>query len=235
MACQLSNGAEQKRIFIVDDHPMFREALARLITQEADLQVCGEANNAAQALAGIESAKPELVLADIGLPGRSGLELIKDLHTLFPSLAVLAISAHDESVYAERVLHAGGRGYITKQEGARKILHAIRHVLEGQIYLNDKTASRILDMFSGRRANASCPISILTDRELEILQLLGSGKDNHVIAAQLNVSVKTVDAHRGKIKEKLNLRNATELVCYAARWVDTQNIRAQISTRVNVA
>jgi len=137
---------------------------------------------------------------------------------------------HDETLYAERVLRAGGRGYIMKQEGPEKILRAVRQMLEGQIYLNEKMSVRILDAFSGRRAKTTSPIARLTDRELEILQLIGRGKDSHSIAKQLHLSFKTVDAHRGNIKLKLSLKSGTELVCYAARWVETQQAASQPSS-----
>ena len=212
-----------KQIFIVDDHPIFREGLVGLVRRESDLVVCGEADNARQALSAIESLKPDLVLADIGLPGKSGLELVKDLLAVRPEMAILVISMHDETLYAERVLRAGGRGYIMKQEGPEKILQAIRHVLDGQISVSGKMSARILDALSARRAKANSPIARLTDREFEILQLIGQGKDSHVIAQQLNLSVKTVDAHRGHIKEKLGLKSGTELICYAARWIESQS------------
>jgi len=211
-----------KQIFIVDDHPLFREGLVGLVKRETDLAVCGEADNAPQALSAIESSKPDLVLADIGLPGKSGLELVKDIRAVRPELAVLVISMHDETLYAERVLRAGGRGYIMKQEGPEKILQSIRQVLDGQIAVSEKMSARILGSLSDRRANNNSPIARLTDREFEILQLIGQGKDSHVIAEQLHLSVKTVDAHRGNIKDKLGLKSGTELICYAARWMETQ-------------
>ncbi len=212
-----------KQIFIVDDHPIFREGLVGLVKREADLAVCGEADNARQALSAIESLKPDLVLADIGLPGKSGLELVKDLRAVCPEMAILVISMHDETLYAERVLRAGGRGYIMKQEGPEKILQAIRQVLDGQICASGKMSARILDALSARRAKGNSPIARLTDREFEILQLIGQGRDSHMIAQQLNLSVKTVDAHRGHIKEKLGLKSGTELICYAARWIESQS------------
>ena len=209
-----------KKIFIVDDHPVYRDGLVMLIKREADLAVCGEADNAPQALAAIESSKPDLVLADIGLPGKSGLELVKDLRAARPEMAVLVISMHDETLYAERVLRAGGRGYVMKQAGPEKILQAIRQVLDGQIAVSGKMSARILDALSDRRAKTNSPIARLTDREFEILQLIGRGKDSHAIAGQLHLSVKTVDAHRGNLKEKLELKSGTELICYAARWME---------------
>lgn len=222
MAKTISKPKDEKRIFIVDDHPIFREGLVGLVKREAGWVVCGEAGTAQQALAEVEKLKPDLLLADIGLPGKSGLDLIKDIQALCPDTAVLVISMHDETLYAERVLRAGGRGYIMKQEGPEKILQAIRHVLDEQISLSGKMSARILDSLSDRRAKTSSPIARLTDREFEILQLIGQGKDSHAIAEQLHLSFKTVDAHRGHIKEKLELSSGTELICYAARWMETQ-------------
>lgn len=223
MAKPISKHAKHKQIFIVDDHPVFREGLVVLVNREADLAVCGEADNASQAQTAVERLKPDLMLADIGLPGKSGLELIKDTRVVCPETAVLVISMHDETLYAERVLRAGGRGYIMKQEGPGKILQAIRHVLDGQIAVSEKMSSRILGALSDRKTQSSSPIARLTDREFEILQLIGQGKDSHTIAKQLHVSVKTVDAHRGHIKEKLGLKSGTELICYAARWMETHS------------
>ena len=213
-----------RKILIVDDHPVFREGLTALVQREAGLSICGEASNAAQALTALEQLKPDLVLVDVSLPGRSGIELIKDIRELSPQTAVLALSMHEENLYAERVLRAGGRGYLMKQEAPEKLLQAIRQVLEGQLYLSGKMSARILNAFSGQRAPTHSPIAHLTDRELEILKLIGVGNDSHAIARQLNVSPKTVDAHRGRLKEKLGLQNGTELICYAARWVETERL-----------
>ena len=195
-----------------------------MVKREAGLTVCGESDNAPHALSAIERLTPELVLADIGLPGKSGLELIKDILAVRPNTAVLVISMHDEALYAERVLRVGGRGYIMKQEGPDKILQAIRQVLSGHIAVSAKMSVRLLDALSGRHAKSKnrSPISRLTDREFEIFQLIGRGKDSHTIAGQLNLSVKTVDAHRGHLKEKLDMKTGTELICYAARWMETQ-------------
>lgn len=226
MAKAVSKHKERRRIFIVDDHPVFREGLLSLVKSEPEWQVCGEADSAGQALTAIERLKPNLVLADIGLQGRSGMELLKDLHAVDPALPVLVVSMHDEALYAERVLRAGARGYIMKQEAPEKMIEAIRLVISGQIYLSSRVSSQILDAIAGRRVQDASPMTRLTDRELEILQLIGQGKDGRTIARLLNVSSKTVDAHRGHIKEKLNLKNATELVAYASRWVEAQ-INAQ--------
>ena len=215
--------AKQKRIFIVDDHPMMREGLAQLIAHETDLMVCGEADDAAQALEQIENLKPDLALVDITLRSTNGLELIKDLRIRAPDLAILVISMHDESLYAERVLRAGGRGYVMKQEGGKKLMEAIRHVLAGQIYVSEKMSARILEIFSGgRRDGTGSPVGRLTDREFEVFQLIGQGKGTREIAEHLHLSVKTVEVHRANIKEKLGIKSATDLVRFAVRWADAQ-------------
>jgi DNA-binding NarL/FixJ family response regulator len=217
------SATNKKRILIVDDHPMMRQGLAQLIGAEKDLSVCGEVENAEQALDAIKPLKPDLVLADISLPGKNGLELIKDFQTIQPELPVLVISMHDESLYAERVLRAGGRGYIMKQEGGKKLMDAIRQVLEGKIYVSEKMSADILEIFSGRRANSeSSPVEKLTDREFEVFQLIGQGKDTRDIAEQLHLSTKTVDVHRTNIKNKLKLKSAAELIHFAVRWSESE-------------
>ncbi|HTV40809.1 MAG TPA: response regulator transcription factor [Candidatus Sulfotelmatobacter sp.] len=214
---------KQKRILIVDDHPMMRQGLAQLIGLERDLAVCGEAENAGSALNAVSALKPDLVLADISLPGKNGLELIKDFQAIQPGLPVLVISMHDESLYAERVLRAGGRGYIMKQEGGKKLMQAVRQVLEGKVYVSEKMSAGILENLSGRRAGMEgSPMEKLTDRELEIFQLIGQGKGTQDIAETLHLSVKTVDVHRANIKTKLKLKSASELIRYAVRWTESQ-------------
>jgi DNA-binding NarL/FixJ family response regulator len=212
-----------KRIFIVDDHPMMRQGLAQLIGAEKDLSICGEAENAERALDAINSLKPDLVLADISLPGKNGLELIKDFHSLQPGLPVLVISMHDESLYAGRVLRAGGRGYIMKQEGGKKLMQAIRRVLDGNIYVSEKMSAEILETFSGRRAGTKgSPVEKLTDREFEVFQFIAQGKGTRDIAEKLHLSVKTVEVHRANIKAKLKLKSASELIRFAVRWSESQ-------------
>jgi len=219
-----SAARNKKRILIIDDHPMMRQGLAQLIGAEADLTVCGESENAGQALDAIRAVDPDLVLADISLPDKSGLELIKDFQSVRPGLPVLVISMHDESLYAERVLRAGGRGYIMKQEGGKKLMEAIRQVLDGQIYVSEKMSARILEIFSGRREDAECsPVGKLTDREFEVFQLIGQGKSTKEIATGLHLSAKTVEVHRINIKQKLNLKSAPELIRYAVRWIETES------------
>jgi DNA-binding NarL/FixJ family response regulator len=212
----------QKKIFIVDDHPMMREGLAQLICGEKDLLVCGEADDAAQALEHIEKLKPDLALVDITLRTSSGLELIKDLALRVPQTSVLVISMHDESLYAERVLRAGGRGYVMKQEGGKKLMEAIRHVLDGKTYVSEKISAKILDVFSGRQSESASPVERLTDREFQVFQLIGQGLSTKEIADKLHVSAKTVEVHRVNIKQKLKVATAPELIRYAVRWVESQ-------------
>jgi DNA-binding NarL/FixJ family response regulator len=212
------------RILIVDDHPMMREGLRTLISREHDLAICGEAETAGQALDAVANLKPDLVLADISLPGRNGVELIKDIRSLQPAVLILVISMHDESLYAERVLRAGARGYIMKQESGPTMMQAIRQVLAGRIYLSGKMSARILEHVAGKRAKAS-PIERLSDREFEVFQLIGRGKSTVQIAEELHLSTKTVEAHRAQVKAKLDLRNMPELISFASRWVETQDAR----------
>jgi DNA-binding NarL/FixJ family response regulator len=215
----------RRKVLIVDDHPMMRQGLAQLINNEPDLSAFCEAENARQALECVAQSKPDLVLADISLPDKHGLELIKDLQALHPGLPVLVVSMHDESLYAERVLRAGGRGFIMKQEGGKKMLEAIYTVLKGQIYVSEKMSAKILEIFSGRRSESSrSPIEKLTDREFEVFQLIGQGKGTRQIAETLHISVKTIEVHRFHIKDKLELTDAPSLVRFAVRWVETQRI-----------
>ena len=210
------------RILIVDDHPMMREGLRTLISREHDLAICGEAETAGQALDAVANLKPDLVLADISLPGRNGVELIKDIRTLQPAVLILVISMHDESLYAERVLRAGARGYIMKQESGPTMIQAIRQVLAGRIYLSGKMSARILENVAGKRAKAS-PIERLSDREFEVFQLIGRGKSTVQIAEELHLSTKTVEAHRAHVKAKLDLKTMPELISFASRWGETQD------------
>jgi DNA-binding NarL/FixJ family response regulator len=217
-----SSKSGKTKILIVDDHPMMRQGLGLLIENEPDLAVCGEAERAHEALDAVQKLQPDLVLVDITLPDKSGLELIKDIVAMYPGLPALVISMHDETLYAERVLRAGGRGYIMKQEGGKKLVQAMRTVLAGQIYVSDKMSAKILELFSGRPGSAQSPIEKLTDREFEIFRLIGEGLDTRAIAQKLHISVKTVEVHRVNIKEKLDLKTASELIRYAVRWVEAQ-------------
>jgi DNA-binding NarL/FixJ family response regulator len=215
----------KKRVLIVDDHPIFRAGLTGLVNLEAGLTVCGEANDAAQAMQAVEKLHPDLVLLDMSLPGKGGLELLKDIRAIAPQTPVLIISMHDETLYAERVIKAGGRGYIMKQEGPEKIVQAVRKVLSGGISVSERIAAQILDAMSGGKSGksgTSSSVSTLTDREFEVYRLLGQGKEPHEIARTLHLSIKTVDTHRAHIRQKLGLRNATELIHHATRWAAEQ-------------
>jgi DNA-binding NarL/FixJ family response regulator len=214
----------KKRVYLVDDHPIMRQGLAQLINHEPDLTVVGEANDSADALHGIVEVKPDLVIVDISLPGKNGLELIKDIRSHVKGVAVLVHSMHDESLYVERVLRAGGQGYIMKQEGGRRLLDAVRKVLTGDIYVSEAMSGKILEIFSGRRPPIEDPVEELSDRQFEIFQLIGQGKGTRLIAEELRVSVKTVDAHRANIKDKLHLKSGNELVRYAVRWVENREL-----------
>ncbi len=223
MATRRKPGSARKQVLIVDDHPMMRQGLAQLINSEADLAVCGEADTAREAFEAVSRVKPHIALVDLSLPDKSGLELIKDLRAVHPELPVLVVSMHDESLYAERVLRAGARGYIMKQEGGKRLMAAIRQILAGQIYVSEKMSARILEIYSGRREpGTGSPVERLTDREFEVFQLIGHGKGTREVAQHLHLSVKTVEVHRANIKEKLGLKSATDLVRYTMRWADAQ-------------
>ena len=213
---------EKTRILIVDDHPMMREGLTSLLATQPDLEVCGEAETAAQALDMIPSARPAIVIADITLPGRSGIELVKDIVAMYPEVKTLAVSMHDEAVYAERVLRAGARGYIMKKEGGKRLLEAIRKVRAGDVAVSEKMSAQILRIFSGHSGGDSdSPVRQLTDREFEVFELIGRGLGTTQMAAELNISVKTVEVHRAHIKEKLEIGSGSELIAYAARWAQS--------------
>ena len=216
-----NSAPKRTRVLIVDDHPITRAGLVHLINRQPDLVVCSEAENAAAALDAVYADNPDLVLADIALPGKSGLELIKDIKAIDPGLPTLVISMHDESLYAERVLRAGARGYISKHEGGEKLMQAIRHVLSGQIYVSEKMSAHILKILSGgQAAPVRSLIAQLSDREFEVFELLGEGVSAHEIARRLHISTKTVDAHRANIKTKLIIKTTSELISYAARWME---------------
>jgi DNA-binding NarL/FixJ family response regulator len=212
-----------KGILLVDDHSFMRDGLAQLIDRQPDMKVCGEAGDPGEAMTQLEKTKPDLVLTDLTMPGRSGLEFIKDLRARDPSIAILVISMHDEAVYAERVLRAGARGYIMKGAGGENLLTALRQVLRGEVYVSPQVSARIVASLTGDKPRGSAsPIEKLTDREFEIFQLIGQGKSTRDIAEQLHLSPKTVDVHRTHLKEKLELKDATSLIRHAVRWVETQ-------------
>jgi DNA-binding NarL/FixJ family response regulator len=208
-------------ILLIDDHPIVRQGLAQLINQESDLQVTSEAATAREALEALEegAAPPDVAIVDISLEDRSGIELIKDLRARHPQLPVLALSMHDEALYAERALRAGAKGYIMKQEATEKVMTAIRKVLAGQIYVSEKMAARLVDQVVDRKpGEGDSPLSRLSDRELEIFGMIGRGMGTREVANKLSLSIKTIEAHREHIKEKLRLRSGTELMRMAVQY-----------------
>jgi len=211
----------RRKIFIVEDHPVFREGLVQIISGEKDLSVCGEAGDADRALEAIARLKPDLVLVDITLPGKSGLELIKELRSRDSKVRILVVSMHDEALYADRVLRAGGDGYIMKQVDPEEIVHAIRDVLGGHIYVSEEVLASTAKASPKRASKPETrPLDQLTDLELNILELLGRGKDNHEIARQLHCDVRKVIAHCAQMRRKLRLKNDNALVRHAIFWVD---------------
>jgi DNA-binding NarL/FixJ family response regulator len=205
---------------------MVRERLAEMIHQENDLIVCGEAEDAHEALEAVEKLKPDIAIVDISLKDTYGIELVKDLKNRQPKLPVLVLSMHDESVYAERALRAGAKGYITKQEASRNVMAAIRQVLAGQIYVSPKLAGTLLQrMAGGGKSEDGSPEQKLSDRELEVFQLLGQGQNVKQIAMNLHVSPKTVEAHREHIKQKLNFKNSADLLRYAIQSAMQEGLR----------
>jgi len=217
-------GNRKRRVFIVDDHPLVREWLTNLINQQSDLVVCGEAATAAEAMRGIPASKPEVAIVDISLKDSSGLELIKDLKKSCPRLLVLVLSMHEESHYAERALRAGAKGYIMKRESTKKVIEAIRKVLEGKFCLSDAITQTITMQFvEGKRLATCSPVEQLSDRELAVFDLLGRGLGTRQIAETFQVSVKTIQSYCARIKDKLNVGSATELIHEAIRHYETQN------------
>ena len=209
---------EKTKVLLVEDHAMFRERLALLISQDFDMTICGETDNIQEALEIVQSAKPDLALIDITLKGSSGLEFLKDLKAREINLPVLVLSMHEEALYAERVLAAGAKGYITKHESSQTLLRAIQCVLEGKVYLSEQMTETLLRKMSGQDVSSSA-MKRLTDRELEVFQLIGAGRTTREIAETLRLGITTVDTYRTRIKEKLGLRNGTQLQHYASNCV----------------
>lgn len=210
---------KKHRVFVVDDHPIVRQGLALLINQEPDLVVCGEAEEPASVPAALARLQPDIVVLDISLPGRDGLELLKGIRTTDPDLPVLVLSMHDESVYAERALRAGANGYMMKQEATDKMLVVLRRLLRGEPYVSDRVTSRLLQQIVTGPAKAKqASIASLSDRELEVFHLIGAGYGTREIAEELHLSVKTVESYQAHIKEKLALRSARALVQRAIEW-----------------
>jgi DNA-binding NarL/FixJ family response regulator len=213
------NGSPRHQIFLVEDHPIFRDGLAKLLNAESDLTVCGEAGDAKTGLKGIRQHKPELAVVDLGLPGKSGLELIKEIRAAKLPVKILVVSMFDEALYAQRVLRAGGDGYIMKQEDPQEIIAAIRDVLEGHIYVSEDVFARTTLKRSADEERAGA-LDLLTDTELEMLELLGEGKSAKEIASQLQLSAAEVGAQSASIRRKLKLDSENALVRYAVCWIE---------------
>ncbi len=216
--------AQKIKILLVDDHPLVREWLTNLLKQQPDFQVCGEAGDAPEALRLIGATQPDITIVDISLASGSGIELIKDIRASHAQVAVVVLSMHDELLYAERALRAGAGGYIMKSEATQKVIEAIRAVLRGEIYVSPKVASLMARKFvGGKTGRTSFPIEQLSDRELEVFQLLGAGYSTRQISEHLHVGFKTVQGYSARIKEKLNLSNINELMREAIRWQENQD------------
>lgn len=210
------------RVLIVDDHPLVRESLKKIIQGEPDLVVCGEAEDREQALEIVSATRPRLAIVDLTLKNSHGLELIKDLRERFPEVRSLVLSMHDEMIHAERAIRAGAHGYITKHEVPARILQAIRIILRGEIYWSEKAAARVASKIA-HAAPATTKFDLLTDREMQVFQLIGSGQSTRQIAATLHIDASTVATYRARIKEKLNIGSGLELVRHAINWANTPN------------
>ena len=223
----------KRRVLVVDDHPIIREGLAQMINREPDLAVCGDAADMQRALQLVETLKPDILIVDVSLEGPDGLDLLKHIRVHDPGLPVLILSMHDESIYAERALRAGANGYIMKQEATDKVLDALRSILNHEVYVSPRIANKMLQQFigatSGDRKHSA--VDDLSDRELEVLRLIGAGHATRQIAAELHLSIKTIETYQAHLKEKLTLRNSRELVQYATRWLIEP--RAQASAGIS--
>jgi DNA-binding NarL/FixJ family response regulator len=216
----------KSRIFLIDDHPLVREGLINLINSQRDLVVCGEAEDSAGAMTGIAKTRPDVALVDISLKNESGLELVKNLESQFPLVALIVLSMHDEALYAERALRAGARGYVMKRESSKSVLASIRRVLEGGVYVSERVVNSMARRLSSSPKEAeTSPVERLSDRELEIFRLLGQGRTTAQMAEDLHLSLKTVQAYCARAKEKFGVSSLGELVRAAIRWEDATHLK----------
>jgi DNA-binding NarL/FixJ family response regulator len=221
-----ASGKQKRKVFLVDDHPLVREWLTNLINQQPDLVVCGETESAPRALQAIGVAKPDVAVVDISLKESSGIELIKSLKQSHPDVAVLVLSMHDESLYAERALRAGAKGYVMKRDTTKKVIEGIRQVLEGRLYVSDTVKDAMtVRLIEGKTETTRSPVEQLSDRELEVFEMLGQGLGTRQIAETMRLSIKTVQAYCARMKEKLNVPSATKLLREAIRWNETKHPR----------
>lgn len=213
-----TNGARSIRVFLVDDHPLVRQALRDAMRHERDLEVCGEADDRDEALKAIAAAEPDLAIVDLRLRSSDGLELVRDLRDHHPKVLSLVLSMQDESLSAERAVRAGARGYVSKQEAPAKIMEAVRKVLGGEIYWSEKAAAQIASKIASPSTNGNAAVDQLSERELQVFELVGLGRSTHQIAEALHIDVSTVETYRSRIKEKLGLKDGSELLQTAIRW-----------------
>jgi len=221
---QTKREKSKTKIIIVDDHPIVRQGLTELINSEDDLLVCGQAEDAHEAMKNIKKLNPDLAVVDISLKETSGMELIKDIKAQYPHMPVLALSMHDELLYAERALRAGAAGYVMKQEATENVIAAIRKVLTGQLYISEKMSEKMVRKLVGGKAELTAsPVDSLSDRELEVFLLIGQGYSTRQISEKLFLSNKTIETYRAHIKEKLNLADSAELLQYAIQWAKSRD------------
>lgn len=211
---------EKKKIYIVDDHPLMRKGMAMTLENSVEFTVCGQSESAEDALSEIPSIKPDACVVDISLPGMNGIELVKNLLAQLPDMKILVVSRHDEELYAERAIRAGAKGYVMKLEAGDVLVTAVRQIMNGGIYLSDKIGSQLIMKIASGQSAGDNPLEILSDRELEVFELTGKGESTKEIAQRLHVSVKTIDTYRARIKEKMNLKTANELMRRAVQWVE---------------
>jgi DNA-binding NarL/FixJ family response regulator len=221
-ACAVAAPRKRSRILVVEDHPLMREGIATWISREPDMEVCAQAGSAGEALRILEKLRPDLVLVDIHLPGRSGLELLKDLKPLFPDLPVVVLSMFDEEAYALRALRAGARGYVMKKAGGETVVAAIRDVMAGRRAFSPEVTEQIMDDYSGRERGHRSPLGMLTDREFEVFQHLGRGLTNGEIARRMSISAKTVECHRLSVRRKLKIKSTPQLIRYAVQYTQRE-------------
>jgi len=215
--------AEKSRVYSVHDHAMFRDGLRQMINLEADLAVCGDSADAVQAMADLRVLRPDLVIVDISLAGSSGIDLVKAIKRDFEDLTVLVVSMHDESLYGERALRAGAMGYVMKSEPAKTVLAALRKVIRGEVHISEKMASAVVTKFLQGAPERPSPLETLSDRELEVFRMLGQEKGTRQIAEEINVALPTVGSFKNRIKEKLGMKNSTEMILYAIQWFRQEN------------
>jgi DNA-binding NarL/FixJ family response regulator len=216
---------EKKRILLVDDHPIFRHGLEDLLKKQEDLAICGHADSAPAALDGMRHLRPDLAIVDVSINGANGIELVKQMKAEMPHLAILVLSMHDESLYALRALKAGALGYVMKAEALQHVINAVRRVLEGRIFVSPRFGEKLIfKAVHGSDTDSPSPVERLSDRELEVLMMLGKGHNTKSIASELNLSVKTIETHRAHIKEKLGFTDASEMVRFAIDWVTHQEL-----------